>query len=101
MSSWRTVPINFPDYDDLDNETQYHLSEGYCVNEYESKKSGKNYKKIRFYEKSEKKYIDMQYAKLISYLGYESWWVGYRKNTFNILLKKWRELITDYFWRKE
>jgi len=65
-SRWVTVPNHFPEPDDLSSETWYHLFEGYCVGEYETKPSGKYYKKVRTM------YCD-SVDNLMSYLGYYNW----------------------------
>jgi len=65
-SRWVTVPNHFPDSGDLSNETWYHLFEGYGVGDYETKHSGKHYKKVRTM------YCD-SVDNLLFYLGYDNW----------------------------
>lgn len=66
--AWRTVPNFFPDYDSLSAEDQYHLNEGYCISGYETKLSGKMYKKIRM-----EKNMDSSFGSLLSFLGFWNW----------------------------
>ena len=76
MSSWKTVPNFFPDYDDLSNETKYHLNEGFGVSEYVTKRSGRYYKKVKMmYQRSDNFYS------LIRYLDYDKWWERWKPNT--------------------
>ena len=70
-SRWLTVPNIFPDPEDISNKTWYYLSEGYCVGDYESKESGKYYKKIRT------KYCD-SVDNLLYALGYKDWYKEYK-----------------------
>lgn len=79
--SWHTVPNFFPDYEHLDSLTKYHLSEGYCIDDYLTKYSGKHYKKVKCLDNDE-------FHTLISYLGFREWhfkwelktnWFGYRR----------------------
>ena len=71
--SWLTVPNFFPDYDDLDGETQYHLCEGYCISEYETKKSGKYYKKVRVVDGDNSENHNVLY-----FLGFWNWHKNYK-----------------------
>lgn len=70
-SRWVTVPNNFPEPDDLTNEDRYHLFEGYCVGDYETKPSGKHYKKVRTI------YCD-SIDNLLMYCGYDKWHEKYK-----------------------
>lgn len=71
--SWKTVPNIFPDYDDLSDESKYHLREGYGVYGYESKPSGKFYKKIKVDGSG-----DGAFGHLLWYMGYSEWWNKYK-----------------------
>ena len=77
-SRWVTVPNHFPDSEDLSSEAWYHLVEGYCVGEYETKSSGKYYKKVRTM------YCD-SVDSLLYYLGYSNWQTKWkiRRNPFS------------------
>ena len=66
--SWKTVPNFFPEPDDLDSETWYHLCEGYCIDNYETKPSGKYYKKVRVTGGAQSCTLN-----LINFLGFWNW----------------------------
>jgi len=68
---WLTVPNFFPDYDALDPETQYHLCEGFGISHYETKKSGKHYKKVRAT-------CGGNTHNALRFLGYEDWYKKYK-----------------------
>jgi len=70
--SWLTVPNFFPDYEDLEGETQYHLREGYGVSYYETKKSGKYYKKMRCPDLRENPH------NVLYFLGFWNWHKNYK-----------------------
>jgi hypothetical protein len=80
MDKWHTVPNFFPDYEDLSSTDKYHLNEGYSVSYYETKYSGKMYKKIR---------SDMECtSNAITYLGFSEWWKYWEIKTF-LFFKYW------------
>ncbi len=76
--SWKTVPNFFPDYDDFSREEKYRLAEGYGIEEWETKRSGRYYKKVRMSYHNQR--ISGYFEKLLGKLGFERWWKKWQPN---------------------
>lgn len=89
MARWYTVPDFFPDYDDLSAAERYHLAEGYCIHGYETKKSGKFYKKIKTRN-------DRDFRELLNFMDLYDWHLRYklRRNLFGFGFKRWVEITS-------
>jgi len=72
--SWKTVPNFFPDWDYLSSRDRYNLIEGYSIQEYTTKDSGKYYKKVRLspYDSPDR------FPYLLDYLGFTNWHLEWR-----------------------
>ncbi len=73
MSSWKTVPDFFPEPHELSADDWYRLREGYGVGSYETRRSGKHYKRVR---------VDGDFCNLLAYLGFAEWWKYWRLRRF-------------------
>lgn len=90
--SWLTVPNTFPDPDDLSAQTWYDLQEGYGIYDFETRPSGKYYKKVRANEFL--KYPKTDTHKLISVLGFKDWHLEMkpRRSILRFILGDWKSI---------